>query len=298
MTIDALLDSFAPEIDDPEEEAFILFSQSIPSQNLGFVDSKATLLDLTIGERDLIIHQSPTILSSTRGGGTTGAVVWKITPLFAAWIGSPRNLFFSHEVFCRTSTVIELGCGISGIISLTLAPLIESYTLTDQEYVMKLLNRNLLENTSDSSSSANNRGRKSTSKSRKLLSNTASADVSSNITVQSLDWETDEVSASLAGQWGSSFDAVIACDCIYNDTLIRPLVQTCIDICKLREAGPNRQPTMCIIAQQLRSAEVFDVWLKTFHVSFRVWRVPDADLIPELQSNSGFVVHVGILREY
>lgn len=47
--------------------------ESIPSQNLGFVDSKATVLDLTIDGRDLTIHQSPTILSSTRDGGTTGA---------------------------------------------------------------------------------------------------------------------------------------------------------------------------------------------------------------------------------
>ena len=51
----------------------MLFSQSIPSQNLGFIDSKATSINITIGGRDLIVHQSPTILSSTRDGGTTGA---------------------------------------------------------------------------------------------------------------------------------------------------------------------------------------------------------------------------------
>lgn len=54
-------------------EVFLLFSQSIPSQNLGFVDPKATVLDLTINGHDLTIHQSPTLLSSNRGGGTTGA---------------------------------------------------------------------------------------------------------------------------------------------------------------------------------------------------------------------------------
>lgn len=56
-----------------EVESFLLFSQSIPSQNLGFVDAKATVLELSIGNRDLSIHQSPTILSSNRDGGTTGA---------------------------------------------------------------------------------------------------------------------------------------------------------------------------------------------------------------------------------
>lgn len=90
MSVDALLASLGEEIVDPEEgtcskcsdiahhaklylEAFLLFSQSIPSQNLGFVDAKATVLDVTVGTRDLSIHQSPTILASNRGGGTTGA---------------------------------------------------------------------------------------------------------------------------------------------------------------------------------------------------------------------------------
>lgn len=54
-------------------ESFLLFSQSIPSQDLGFVDSRATVLDLTVAGRDLSIHQSPTVLSSSRAGGTTGA---------------------------------------------------------------------------------------------------------------------------------------------------------------------------------------------------------------------------------
>lgn len=85
----SLREAVGQEIEDPEEglnclanaqilslnvtETFLLFSQSIPSQNLGFVDSKASILDITVGNRDLTIHQSPTILSSNRGGGTTGA---------------------------------------------------------------------------------------------------------------------------------------------------------------------------------------------------------------------------------
>jgi hypothetical protein len=54
-------------------ESFLLFSQTIPSQDLGFVDAKATTLELSVGGRDLTIHQSPTVLSSNRDGGTTGA---------------------------------------------------------------------------------------------------------------------------------------------------------------------------------------------------------------------------------
>jgi hypothetical protein len=54
-------------------ETFELFAQDPPSQNLGFIDSRATTLELTIAGRDLTIHQSPSVLSSNRAGGTTGA---------------------------------------------------------------------------------------------------------------------------------------------------------------------------------------------------------------------------------
>lgn len=54
-------------------ETFFLFSHNIPSSNLGFIDPKATELSLTLAGRDFTIHQSPTVLSSTRAGGTTGA---------------------------------------------------------------------------------------------------------------------------------------------------------------------------------------------------------------------------------
>lgn len=54
-------------------ETFLLFSRDIPSQNLGFVDARASKLELTVAGRDYVIHQSPTVLSSNRAGGTTGA---------------------------------------------------------------------------------------------------------------------------------------------------------------------------------------------------------------------------------
>jgi hypothetical protein len=54
-------------------ETFLVFSQDIPSNSLGFVDSKATSLDFSIGGHDYEVRQSPTLLSSNRKGGTTGA---------------------------------------------------------------------------------------------------------------------------------------------------------------------------------------------------------------------------------
>jgi len=106
------------------------------------------------------------------------------------------------------------------------------------------------------------------------------------------------VTASLTGSESKSFDVIIACDCIYNDALIDPLVQTCVDACRLRKLeGVPMSQTVCIVAQQLRSAEVFESWLKSFFEAFRVWRVPDEELIVGLQSKSGFVIHAGILRD-
>lgn len=54
-------------------ESFLLFSQDLPSQDLGFVDAKATTLELTVAGKDMTIRQSPTLLSSNRAEGTTGA---------------------------------------------------------------------------------------------------------------------------------------------------------------------------------------------------------------------------------
>jgi hypothetical protein len=168
--------------------------------------------------------------------------------------------------------------------------------LTDQEYVLKLLNQNLSENQQDAPSST--KSRKSTTKPKRGSTLAKQHQKGSNISAKSLDWETDEVTASLTGSESKSFDAVIACDCIYNDTLINPLVQTCIDVSRLRnmEKIDDKGPTVCIVAQQLRSAEVFEGWLKAFFEAFRVWRVPNEELIDGLKSDSGFVIHVGILR--
>ena len=95
MTLAVLHQSLGDPIADPEEgtkpipvflrvsnygslqtdraETFVLFSQQIPSQNLGFVDAKAKTLEISVNGQDFTIQQSPGVLSSNRAGGTTGA---------------------------------------------------------------------------------------------------------------------------------------------------------------------------------------------------------------------------------
>ncbi|KAH7165622.1 hypothetical protein EDB81DRAFT_259931 [Dactylonectria macrodidyma] len=303
-SLEGLLSHLEPEIEDSEEETFLLYSQPIPSLNLGFIDPRASIVDVTVAGRDFAIHQSPSVLSSNRAGGTTGAVLWKITPTFATWLASPSNPLFTSGALGGplSASVLELGCGISPLSALALAPRVARYVLSDQPYVQRLLQRNLDENLPSVSGPHSGSGSGSGSGPRvrgKKRGAAAAPAPQPSVRFTALDWETDEVTPSLTGSdQVRSFDAVVACDCVYNYALVAPFVQTCADACRLRiEDSTEDRPCLCVIGQQLRNDEVFESWLKTFHTSFRVWRVPDAALPEELRSSAGFVVHVGILRD-
>ncbi|KAM0420575.1 hypothetical protein ACHAPT_011621 [Fusarium lateritium] len=299
----ALIDQLEPEVEDPEEETFLLYSQPIPSLDLGFIDPRAASVDVSVAGRDFTIHQSPAVLSSSRAGGTTGAVIWKISPSFASWLASPSNPIWTSTA--TTTTVLELGCGISPLSALALAPRVARYVLTDQPYVQRLLQRNLDENLESALGSSGTSTPTGGGRSRKKRgAHFHGALPRPSIGFTTLDWETDEVMPSLTGcHEVRSFDAVVACDCVYNYTLVSPFVQTCVDACRLRSAdaafadSDDPRPCICVIGQQLRNDEVFESWLETFHASFRVWRVPDDALPEDLRSSAGFVVHVGVLRD-
>lgn len=138
------------------------------------------------------------------------------------------------------------------------------------------------------------KSRKSGSKSKKHSSTATTRQKSGNIHFEMLDWETSRVASSLPLK---SYDAIIACDCIYNTALVTPLIQTMVDICRLREADPEKsEPTLVIVGQQRRSSEVFEDWLVEFSKAFRIWRVGDTDLETGLKSGSGYLIHVGVLK--
>lgn len=317
--------------------------QPVDSQNLGFIDPKAQSVQVSVSGRDFTVHQSPALLSSQREGGTTGAgmrlpnrhygpvcrrhstpsfeegrlvrimasvkiltcttVLWKITPIFAEFISSPSNLFFTSGVLSPSSSVLELGCGISPLTGLALGPHVAHYLLTDQSYVQRLVNQNIDENTQPLTSTKkggdSHKGRSKAKPKGKPSTNTTRT--TSTVKFETLDWETDSVTAGLSPT--GDFDMVVACDCVYNEALVRPLVSTCVDACSLRDAdegggeGEEGTPTICVVAQQLRSDEVFEAWLVEFHRYFHVWRLPDEILPRPLRSDVGFVIHAGILRK-
>ena len=194
------------------------------------------------------------------------------------------------------STILELGCGISGIVGLTLASRVERYIATDQEYVFKLLKQNLAENQFKATPGRYVEDSVARTGRSRYRTNSVCVDI------VALDWEESMVTElpkmlQKSKTHSVTIDAIIACDCVYNDALISSFVETCAGICRLPSVTRKRRHTVCIIAQQLRSHEVFEAWLSKFMTEFRVWRVPDNMLKNGLRSNSGYVIHVGILKD-
>lgn len=203
------------------------------------------------------------------------------------------NFLADAGYISASSIALELGTGVSGVVALTLAPKINKYIATDQDYVIRLLRRNIAENTPLTTAA-----KKTNTKSRR--SQSAREQPHGSVETLELDWELDSVSAlpSVLGhdRDGNGVDLIIACDCIYNDALIEPLNNTCAQICRLRPRDQGEKPTVCVVAQQLRSPDIFESWLRSFHRLFHVWRVPDQHLTEPLRENTGFIVHIGVVR--
>ncbi|KIW74204.1 hypothetical protein Z517_12144 [Fonsecaea pedrosoi CBS 271.37] len=271
-------------IEDAGEETFLLFSRDMPSNNLGFVDPKAESLEIEIAGHEYILRQSPGLLHSNRQEGTTGAVIWKITPLLAAWLASLPPIL--SGALDDTAVVVELGCGITGLLGLVVSKFVQCYVLTDQTYVVRYLRENIATNATPPREKKRNKKR----------GNEKELAQEEHLKVLPLDWEADSVenlkSAIPPSGW---VDLLVLCDCVYNEYLISPLVQTCVDVCRL---GPTAaKHTVVLVAQQLRSDTVCELFLAALMKEFNVWRIPDRELPTQLQDGSGYVVHLATLKD-
>ena len=259
-----------------------VFAQSLSSHDLGMIDANVESLDISIGSRDFSIAQSPGLLRSSAKSGSTGAVVWRVTPLLAAWLIDQKNFLRIIGVLSADSRVVELGSG-TGMLGIALAPMVSELVLTDQAHMIRLLQQNVTGNPQLQGPKKQHPRAKASSTSQ-----------TGPPIVMRLDWETDSAMNLLdvIGQNGT-VDLLIASDCIYNDFLIQPFVQTCSEICSLKDA---ERPTVVLIAQQLRSEQVFAEWLQEMLTKFLVWRVPDHTLPESLKERSGYVLHVAAIR--
>lgn len=228
-------------------------------------------------------------------------MVWGVTPRIAEWMVSVANPLFSTGVLHSASRVLELGCGVSGVVALSLFRKVGRFIASDQDYVMKLLRENIHANGAMTRAQVDG-PRRPSGRARRSSPRLPETRKTACVDILTLDWEQDQISSDLLSANAEpaipqDLDLVIACDCVYNETLIEPFNQACVDACRLRGRDEGSAPTICLVAQQLRSPEVFELWLTAFHASFRSWRLPDGMLVDSLKSGSGFVVHAGILRD-
>ena len=205
----------------------------------------------------------------------------------AEWLAAFPSLLKDAEILTQSSIVIELGCGVSGLIGIIMAPFVKQYILTDMEYVLKTLRNNVQQNAMHARPNKSTKVRSATH---------GKPESNSNINIVALDWERDDASSitSLLGQ-EQAVDLLIACDCVYNEHLIQPLVRTMREIC---EANSESKPTTVLVAQQLRTDAILEAFLVAMVSDFNVWRVPDHCLSPSLGSGSGYVIHLARLRPW
>jgi hypothetical protein len=208
---------------------------------------------------------------------------------------------------------------------------VQHFIATDQEYVRRLFRTNLDANASlnvpssslsasKSKGSTKTKGRPGQGKKQQQHKQQPAAAVTNNITFTTLDWELDQpellkscIESDNAQpdkeEEDKGFDLLLSCDCIYNEALITPFVRTCAELCRLRPgvgvatspeepllSSSSRNPTICIVAQQQRSPEVFEAWLRETLREFRVWRVSDEVLGEGLCGGTGFMVHLLLVR--
>ncbi|KAA8893821.1 hypothetical protein FN846DRAFT_820291 [Sphaerosporella brunnea] len=276
----AFLSLLGNQIEDAYEEATLLASYAPPSRPLGLHTPQATSITLSINSFTLTLTQSPSLLNSTHKSGTTGAMLWSITPHLARYLTAPK----CPLPLTASSRVLELGCGVSAVLASTLGTMVGAYVQSDIPAITRLAAQNLAENLPPPQK-----------KGKKLLR------PQGIVETIPLNWETDDVATQpVLKALRGPLDLVIASDCVYNEALVQPLVDTLVSACLLgREEGDRetQEKTMVLIAQELRSPDVLEFFLDKLMERFVVWRVPDELLSQELKEGNGYVLHVGVVKD-
>ncbi|ODQ67612.1 hypothetical protein NADFUDRAFT_56601 [Nadsonia fulvescens var. elongata DSM 6958] len=231
----------------------------------------------------LNIFQNFGLLRSKEAKGTTGAVIWKVSHKMLQWLFTDfeavqgpvkYQLAYNYKLalFAPNNSIVELGCGISGIFTSTVGSKVSTYIATDQSHIIKHSSRNILANVNKS---------QVYSTTIDELSDTSNASCrgKSKIEIVEYDWEQanqqidrlknylPETSTTVAGRFP---DWILASDTIYNSFLIPWFVDALKLVC-----GPH---TQILIAQQLRSEEIFGEFLEALlSKGFEVWAIGMAD---------------------
>lgn len=139
-----------------------------------------------------------------------------------------------------SSKVLELGAG-TGVLAALLGPLCQSYTASDRLENLKLVQRNIALNAAQPTVKTGSRVPR--------LDKTSAATVH----LEEIDWEAvskRRKQESSRSPNADGYDLVIAVDCIYNENLVQPLVDTLAHYC------PPGSKTVAWVVAELRSSDV------------------------------------------
>ncbi|KAI6119214.1 hypothetical protein EDD16DRAFT_1555119 [Pisolithus croceorrhizus] len=206
-------------------------------------------------EIEIEIAQDKTALRSRRGD--TGSVVWRASVEFCRAV-LHQYFFPSGSVvfdYSRLSecNCLELGAG-TGLLGIALSPLFRAYTATDIAALLPLIRKNMTLNPRPKYGAVGSQ--------------------CMNLTVEELDWLTlaslppgptrirycpsPRVGASSMPNKDDIWDLILAVDCIYHPSLLRPLVDTI-------EALSTPGRTWAFVVVELRQEDVIreflNLWL-------------------------------------
>lgn len=239
------------DLDNVEEHVFDLFvNRSVLESDLGIVKRSDNIV-VTVDDRDYEIKQSISMLNTS--SSSTGAVAWKVSPLFAEWmVNGPLKGWIEPN----QTTIVELGCGSAGLLASVLGPKCQRFIATDQKHILKLCRQNVQDNAPLGCTS---------------------------IEIKEYDWEYAKQMVADLNISGSS-GLIIACDTIYNDYLIPYFVEA------LKLVAEQMDHPKILIAQQLRSEEVLEqVLTQLLSSGFTMFNIPESMLDSGLQK--GYVIH-------
>lgn len=252
-------------LDDVSSHIYNLYVDSASSENqdLGIV-SKKDHLEISISDEDYNFEQSIPNLNTSQS--STGFVLWRVSIPFVKWIQDRKPFDF------KDSFVVELGAGVTGLLSSVIGVKSNHYIATDQYHLQKLLKKNIQSNVQLFESSTMECSSKP--KKRQIIP---------KIDVCVYDWENIEQGLYDIKQLNPRApDFIIGCDIVYNDYLVPYLVEA---IDKL--AGPD---TKIIIALQLRLPENIEYFVEQLlQKGLKVYKYEETYLIDELQK--GYVVY-------
>ncbi|KNE68170.1 hypothetical protein AMAG_13332 [Allomyces macrogynus ATCC 38327] len=233
-------------VTDPYEELAELYATQHEHQHNALISQHEAQFDVDIafetsaGKKHSVTFEMLQN-QSTQSKGQTGFCLWDGSVCLAMVLST-----YSRELGLAGSHIVELGAG-SGLVSLSLMhhdPPVASITATDQEALLKHLQRNF----------AHHQAR------FPRLAKTT------EVNVAELEWahnpslfKRHPALRALGAGGGQGWDLIVSSDCVYNEFLVPDYVATLADLLH-RPDGLHVRALVCF---ELRSSEVTGLFLET-----------------------------------